>query len=118
LLPFYQWLPEDLAFLYSQFSPRKNFNSLFREMNSNKKLDFSRWGTGVSFHEFELTMKPANTLNVVSSLPIFLRKKNFLRWTLWKLMTESRYESFLVKVGPKIHKGFYQQYLDLIIRKN
>jgi S-adenosylmethionine-dependent methyltransferase len=118
LLPFYQWLPEDLAFLYSQFSPRKNFCSLFREINIDKKLDFSRWGSGVSFHEFELTMKPAKELYVVSSLPIFLRKKNFLRWTLWKMMTESRYESFLVHVGPKIHRGFYQQTLDLIIRKD
>lgn len=117
LLPFYLWLPDDLAFLYSHFSPRKRFCDLYRELDENSKLDFLRRGRGVSFHEFELTMKRAEDLDVVSSLPIFLESQNFLRKFLRKMTNKRRFESFLVQFGPKIHRGFYQASLDLIIRK-
>jgi 2-polyprenyl-3-methyl-5-hydroxy-6-metoxy-1,4-benzoquinol methylase len=119
LLPFYLWLPDDLAFLYSQFSPRKRFCNLYRgEIDDDSKLDFLRRGRGVSFHEFELTMKRVGELDVVSSLSIFLRSQNLLLKVFWTLTYDSRFESFLVQFGPKIHRGFYQKSLDLIIRKN
>ncbi|MCX5694884.1 MAG: methyltransferase domain-containing protein [Candidatus Omnitrophica bacterium] len=117
-LPFYLWLPDELAFLYSRFSPRKSFCNLYREIDDDSKLNFLRRGRGVSFHEFELTMKPAEELDVVSSLPIFLRNQNFLKKVLWRLKNKRSFESFLVEFGPKIHKGFYQESLDLIIRKD
>jgi len=34
-LPFYNWLPHDLAFSYSRFSPRENFKDTYRELNLN-----------------------------------------------------------------------------------
>ncbi len=116
-LPFFSWLPDDLAFLYSKFSPRKIFCDSYREMDDDLKLHFLRRGRGVSYHEFELTMKGAENLDVVSSLPIFLGSQNLLRKVLWAL-TNRRFESFLRQAGPKIHKGFYHGYLDLIIRKD
>ena len=118
LMPFYSWLPDDLAFLYSRFSPRRGFCDLYRETTEGSRLDFLRRGRGVSFHEFELAMKRAADLDVASSRAIFLRSRSVLRRALWKLTIESRYESFLVKAGPKIHRGFYQPFLDLIIVKD
>ncbi|MDW7711869.1 MAG: class I SAM-dependent methyltransferase [Deferrisomatales bacterium] len=117
-LPFYLWLPDDLAFSYSRFSPRKPFGDLYREMNEESKLDFLRRGRGVSFHEFELTMKRAEDLDVVSSLPLFLRNQHILNLAVWSLTGQRRFESDLIRVGPKIHRGFYQGSLDLIIRKD
>jgi S-adenosylmethionine-dependent methyltransferase len=117
LLPFYHWLPDDLAFLYSQFSPRESFRDLYRGIYDDSKLDFLRRGRGVSFHEFELTMKRAEELDVVSSLPIFLKSRNLLRKILLTPKHERCFESFLMQIGPKIHRGFYQRSLDLIIRK-
>ena len=84
-LPFFMWLPDDLAFKYSQFSPRKPFHDLYREIDDQSMLDFLRRGRGVSFHEFELTMKRAEELDVVDSLPMFLRRQSLLRKMLWKL---------------------------------
>lgn len=117
-LPFYHWLPDDLAFLYSRFSPREPFCNRFREKNNQMELDFLRLGRGVSFHEFELAIKKAEDLDVISSMVLFLRKRSIVFRVLWKMLAESRYESFLVQVGPKIHRGFYQRTLDLIIRKD
>ena len=117
LLPFYHWLPDELAFKYSQFSSRQSFREQYREISGEAMQHFLRWGRGVSFHEFELSMDRAEKLDVVSSLPIFLRKKSILREILWRLTTESRYESFLSRIAPKVHRGFCQQSLDMIIRK-
>ena len=118
LLPFYLWLPNDLAFLYSRFSPRQSFCRSYSECTSDTMQYFLRRGRGVSFHEFALTLKEAEKLEVVSSLPIYLRKKNLLSEIAWRQTLEHRYESFLVTVGPKIHRGFYQPSLDLIIIKD
>lgn len=117
-LPFYSWLPDDLAFLYSRASPRKTFNNLYRELDEYSMLDFLRRGRGVSYHEFELTMKPVEELKVVSSFSSFLKSRNFLTKVLWWLKDKNSFESSLVKLGPNIHKGFYQQSLDLILRKD
>jgi len=117
-LPFYLWLPDDLAFKYSQFSPRKGFRDMYRHADSDSTLDYLRRGRGVSYHELELTMKRAEGLDVRSSLSIFLRSQSLLRKVLWTFTKQRRFERFLVKNGPKIHPGFYQMYLDLIIRKD
>ncbi len=118
-LPFYFWLPDDLAFAYSRFSPRKPFDRSFRDPNPEAMLSFLRHGRGVSYHEFDLTMKRVETLQVVSSLSLFIRSQQPL-WRLGRRLTRSanyRYEKFLMEVGPDIHPGFYQPSLDLIIRK-
>ena len=56
-----------------------------------------------------------NELDVVSSLPLFLRAHNPVYWA-WSLR-ERRFERFLRAHGPAVHRGFYQPELALIIRK-
>jgi len=116
-LPFFFWLPDDLAMQYAKFSPRKNFNLRYNRIGRDSGSDLLRQGRGISYHEFTLTMGQAEDLNILSSLALFLRARNILRKILWKFSIESRHESLLVKVGPRLHRGFYQQSLDLIIKK-
>lgn len=118
LLTFYHWLPDDLAFAYSRFSPRKSFNSLYHELTEESRQSFVREGRGVSFHEFELAMGKVENLDIVSCLPIYMRKKSITVRILWRLTDQSYYESFLAKAEPKYNRGFYQSSLDLIIRRN
>ena len=117
LLPFYSWLPDDLAFEYSRMSPRSGFNAAFREVSSSATMEFLRHGRGVSYHEFDLTLGKAGDLNVLSSLPLFLRAHSPLLALQWRLSIQSRYEAILRKVGPKLHRGFYQSNLHLVIQK-
>jgi 2-polyprenyl-3-methyl-5-hydroxy-6-metoxy-1,4-benzoquinol methylase len=117
-LPFYTWLPDDLALQYSKFSPRKPFCDSFREQTDQGMMNFLRQGRGVSYHEFDLSMKKVEELDVLSSLRIWRRQKNWL-WNLARRFTlDHRFESMLVEIEPKIHRGFYQATLDLIIRKH
>ena len=117
-LPFFSWLPDNLAFAYSQFSPREGFNTAFQNINEESMHEFLRLGRGVSFHEFDLTLKKVEELKVISSLELFLRKKNVLWKVMRRMSANHKYESVLRKVGPRIHKGFYQPNLNLIIEKN
>jgi 2-polyprenyl-3-methyl-5-hydroxy-6-metoxy-1,4-benzoquinol methylase len=68
-LPFFHWLPDDLAFQYSRFSSRDNFCELYREENAESKDHFLRRGRGMSFHEVEMAICPAQNLNVISVYP-------------------------------------------------
>jgi 2-polyprenyl-3-methyl-5-hydroxy-6-metoxy-1,4-benzoquinol methylase len=113
MLPFFHWLPNELAFRYSIYSPKKNFNELYLEYNRKNKEHFLRRGRSASFHEFELSIEPARDLRVISSLSSYHRlRKKFLR-----SRSEKKYESFLMKLYPNIHEGFFQPYLYLIIEK-
>lgn len=113
-LPFFHWLPNELAFKYSRFSPREGFRELYREYNTTSEGHFLRRGRGVSFHEFEIAIKPASALKVVSSLCQF----EGIRYWIRQSRLERRYKSFLRKVCPMIHEGFFDSSLDLIIEKD
>lgn len=118
LLPFHMWLPDELAFAYSRFSPRDNYRELYREYTDEAKLHFLRRGRGVSFHEFELAMKPVGELRIKSSLKTGNRKKGLWGLMKWRLSNECRYISLLRRIAPELHEGFLQSLLYLIIEKD
>jgi len=49
MLPFFHWLPNELAFAYSKFSSRDNFRELYNDYNATSKEYFSKKRKG---HEF------------------------------------------------------------------
>lgn len=118
-LPFFNWLPDDLAFAYSRFSPREPFRSSYREHSADTLESFLRHGRGVSFHEFDLAIGDSSTLEVVSSLPLWSKKRGLLglRELARRYKRRSRLERMLASYRPDIHLGFFQPFLDLIIRK-
>tara|TARA_R110002020_G_scaffold17531_3_gene61501 strand:+ start:1138 stop:2106 length:969 start_codon:yes stop_codon:yes gene_type:complete len=112
-LPFYDWLPDDLAFYYSKFSKRNNFKDKYRELNEDELLKFKRWGRGASYHEFELAIDPVEDLNVISSLMKF-EKTAFLKQGLKGL----QYIKFLKSQKKSLPEAFCYPYLDLVIKKD
>lgn len=116
-LPFFHWLPDDLALLYSRHSSRPSFRERYRTLDAAARLDFARWGRAVSYHELEVAIGPVAELEVVSALALFLREGNPLRRAAWLCSEGRRYERFLRRHGPPIHRGFFQEILDLVIRK-
>lgn len=129
-LPFYHWLPDDLALAYSRYSSREPFASSYATAMpdaadpgatpTGEMESFLRHGRGVSYHEFALALGDVEKLDVVSSLPIWLRERSPLRvrqLARW-LTSEGRFSRMLSAVGPSIHPGFYEPNLELIIRKH
>ena len=114
ILPFFHWLPDELAFRYSRFSERVNFSELYREYNKDAKEHFLRRGRGMSFHELEVAIGPAQDLKVISSLSTF----EGIRYKLKKSKLERKYKSLLMNIFPNIHEGFFDDTLYLTIEKN
>lgn len=113
-LPFYHWLPNDLAFRYARFSPRDNFREIYREESADSMQHFLRRGRGVSFHEFDLAIKPATRLKVVSSLVSY---RGMLRRWLGSAASR-RYKAALMSICPGIHEGFFDPSLELVIQRD
>jgi SAM-dependent methyltransferase len=61
-LPFFHMLPEDLAVRYYGNSPREGFktaiDAAMKLGYEHAKETLTRWGTAVSYHEFELALGP------------------------------------------------------------
>ncbi|GAA3641606.1 class I SAM-dependent methyltransferase [Flavivirga jejuensis] len=111
-MPFYDWLPDELAFYYSKFSDRKNFKDSYRELNDDNMMKFLRWGRGASYHEFEIAIAPLKDLNVVGSL------MQFEKTTLFKAGIKGmRHIKFLKSLNKNLHSGFCYPYLDIVLKK-
>jgi 2-polyprenyl-3-methyl-5-hydroxy-6-metoxy-1,4-benzoquinol methylase len=112
LLPFFNWLPDDLAFEYSRFSNRKDFNDLYRDNTVQKREHFLRRGRGASFHEFHVAIGSVADLNV-HSLKEFQRPWSELK----RSKTERDYRRILQRHYPELHGGWFEEYLDLAIKR-
>lgn len=119
---FYWWLPDDLAMLWSVRSSRMMFANSFTkdhlsENMAERQVRFSRWGRGVSYHEFCLALdcKPEE-LPVASAMELYFRKQRN-ECKIHVHMWFRRYESILHSRHSSIHNGFFLPYLDLAFRK-
>jgi S-adenosylmethionine-dependent methyltransferase len=118
LLPFFNWLPDDLALDYAPHSEREFMKCYAMAGRAEDvKLDFARRGRGVSYHEFDLAMGPSASINVVSALELYLRDRSVAIRLKARFSKDRQFEAVLKKLGPPIHSGFYQHNLDLIMRK-
>lgn len=120
LLPFFHWLPDEVAFEYSRFSPRETIGLRYRALDEESLRHFLRRGRGVSYHEFDLALGRAEQLDVVSSLTHFHRDRHRLPLVPWlrrRRTSAYRFERLLAEVAPGLHPGFLQPDLDLVIRK-
>lgn len=64
-IPFFQWLPNEVAFEYYKASPRAQFVGDLDSLLANNSPGswvaqdrLQRWGRGVSYHDFELAISP------------------------------------------------------------
>lgn len=106
LLPFFHWLPEQLAVLYSKFSPRQAFAD-----NVCNEEELARFGRGVSFHEFELALNiKINDLNIFSMQP-------FLKTPISNIASDEHKFINLMKKLADIPEGFYYEDMYIAIEK-
>jgi S-adenosylmethionine-dependent methyltransferase len=112
-LPFFNWLPDDLAFVYAPFSPRENFRELYGPEPKESMEHFLRRGRGVSYHEFEAAIAPVGELDVGEALAAYVRRRSLRR-----LPRDQRwFRRYLMRQTPKVPPAFFEEFLDLLIHK-
>ena len=115
LMPFYLWLPDDLAVRYAKFSSRFPLNGMFGSSVTGGDLQkLHRFGRSASFHEFELAIGPLEGLRI-HSMNAWQRRtlRSKVRWAVKELA----FEQMLAQAGPKIHRAFFERELNLALRK-
>jgi SAM-dependent methyltransferase len=117
-LPFYNWLPDDLALQVAHESPRELFRHTLETAAPDGLLALARFGRGVSYHEFEIALGPVDRLGFVSSVGMW-RREHSLTWRVARRATHAaRIEAVLRSTGPsRIPVGFYESSLELMFRK-
>lgn len=117
MMPFFHWLPDELALKYASHSSRSEFKGSFEDVlvDDSKKIEFARWGRGMSFHEFELSLMPIGQLKIISTLSDFLIRRSLLYNFATSITPNAKYVHFLKKQYPQIHAGLFQPYLNLIV---
>jgi Methyltransferase domain len=113
-LPFFNWLPHDLAIAYARFSPRENFKNHYGERSPGMMEHFLRRGRGVSYHEIDLAIAPTQSLDTVSSLTSYFGWRRRIRAN----RLARRYKALLRQIRPELHEGWFEPDLDVIIRKH
>ena len=108
LLPFWMWLPDDLAIAY-----RKQQTGV----GPPNAEALARSGRGVSYHEFELSGMPIGVHDQIASLQLYTRKRNPLKALKWRFTRGGRYSRLLGALHPGLHPAFRQPNLDVAIRK-
>jgi 2-polyprenyl-3-methyl-5-hydroxy-6-metoxy-1,4-benzoquinol methylase len=112
-LPFFSQLPDELAIRYRHRSPRADFVAALDRAASKgngKPHDaLTRWGRGMSYHEFELVFDdlPARTLATSWEIEL-LPERNIHR-------EELALQAVLDEIDPSLPPSFSRYWLDLII---
>ena len=118
-LPFFNWLPDELAMLYASESKREDYVDFIKDNSnqSDKLIDFYRWGRGLSYHEIETAIKPLAELHLVSDLQSFHMKRGFISNLVYKTNQNYKFGKVLHNKYPTIPACFFHPYLNIIIKK-
>jgi 2-polyprenyl-3-methyl-5-hydroxy-6-metoxy-1,4-benzoquinol methylase len=117
LLPFFNWLPRELALEYIQFSPRAELVDLLTPPSDVNLVELQRWGLGVSFHEFDVALGKDIRNSVSMSLQPFLRRHSPFRYIAWHVRGHAKFARFLKKSAPDVPSAWFEAALDLAIQR-
>ena len=107
-MPFFHWLPDELAFEYSAHSPRAPFNKIFRKLNTESLLRFIRHGRGMSFHELDLSLGNDSEYEIVSDMCSYLCRHNPAYLIKHFLSGDFRREKLLNYYAPVRQRVFFR----------
>lgn len=116
-LPFLHFLPDLSYKLYSAKSPREDFNSHFKRHSFDDPIELSkaitRWGRGVSFHDFELSLGTQYRDYIVANG----FEEEILSWISVEL-EEELLRMYVLKNNIDIPLAFTRFHLNLILKKS
>jgi S-adenosylmethionine-dependent methyltransferase len=113
-LPFFNWLPDEIAFQFAQFSPRPTLKERFREITPASMLSFRREGRGLSFHELDLAL---GEYRIAGDQTAYLSTHNPIKFVKRVLARDGAKERFLNSLAPRRARALFHQNLDVVIEK-
>jgi S-adenosylmethionine-dependent methyltransferase len=115
-LPFFHWLPGEIAIRYSAASQRQGIAALHEDTSAAGILRLQRWGRGISFHEFELAIGPVAGLSIVSSLGQWRRRRDVVQMLKW-IVRDRPYHRLLHRMARDVAVPWFEPFIDIFIRR-
>jgi S-adenosylmethionine-dependent methyltransferase len=115
-LPFFHWLPGEIAVRYAAASTRPNITALHKNPGAENILELQRWGRGISYHEFELAIAPVAELPIVSSLGRWRRRHDIAQLGKW-LVRDYAFHRMLRLAAGGVPAAWFEPFIDLVIRR-
>jgi 2-polyprenyl-3-methyl-5-hydroxy-6-metoxy-1,4-benzoquinol methylase len=115
-LPFFHWLPGEIAIRYCIASPHKGIAELYKDTSADGILRLQRWGRGISFHEIDLAIGSVRELPIVSSFDHWLRRRDFAQMLKF-VLRDRPYRQFLRRAARDIPAPWMEPSIELIIRR-
>ncbi|WP_198170048.1 class I SAM-dependent methyltransferase [Burkholderia savannae] len=116
LANFFHWLPNELAIDYAKHTPRTGFNSVFDFSTTDADVRMSRWGRGISFHDFQVAIGPIEKLWTSGEWEY--RRCNDPVWSSSVMATiGGRYHELMKEICPHLHSAWLESELALALRK-
>lgn len=111
-LPYFNSLPIELRQIFGPKSPRKDFTSIFDDTSDPYELELrlNRFGSGVSFHEFEIGFPWIHDSIIADGFHPNIQRVRGRR--VEDVFTEMTME----RVTPWVHRAFSLHYLDFVFR--
>lgn len=116
-LPFFHWLPDEIARRYTGRCDRAIINEIYALPQDEGLLTLQRWGRGISYHDFELALDGLPPLAIESVYGPYERIRFLPKLAKWYLSVDRGFNLILRKVAPNAHPAFCEPYLDFIARK-
>lgn len=114
-LPFFQWLPDDVALEYVKHSPRDGLRNGFDGPDALLRLQ--RAGRSMSYHDVELALGPTSARRVASCLTTYYRDRSLRRRVAAPLSRDGLFEQFLRWAAPDVPTAYLLPYLDFALWK-
>lgn len=110
-LPFFNWLPDDLATRFRSTDLRE----AVRSVDPGDDEHLARLGRGVSFHDF--ADADGHLPEVVSCMQLRRRAEDRLRSIGWAASRAGRTERLLHSYAPSVDRAWFQPFLYLALRR-
>lgn len=110
LLPYFNSLPAEIRLLYGGRSPRADYRALVAEQGEMDalRLRLTRFGEGLSFHEFELAKPDIHESIIADGFHPNIRRIRGSK------IEDNHANRILNEVAPWVHPAFSLHYLDFI----
>ena len=115
-LPFFHWLPDEIAYRYRKRSQRTELSKLSLAEGDDME-PLVRLGRGASYHEFQLALPDLDLTQVESSMRRWLRRRNPMRLLRWHTGGNASFARLLRRAGPGLHAAYFEPYLNFVVRK-
>ncbi len=116
-LPFFHWLPEEIALGYTARCDRDLIKDLYKLPASEGAIGLQRWGRGISYHDFELALDGLPPMKIAAAYGPHERARFLPKLIKWHVSVDYAFYKTLRRIARELDPAFCEPYLEFLAKK-